>query len=46
MFIVDTHEDLGQIGVALQEHGYAPADVDGVLCQNWLRVLQQGLIDA
>jgi membrane dipeptidase len=38
--------DLGKIGVALNEHGYSPDDVDGILGGNWLRLLDTWLPEA
>lgn len=35
--------DLGKIGDALAEHGYAPSDVEAVLGGNWIRMLQTSL---
>ncbi len=39
----DTVADLWQIGGALAEHGYAPADVEAVLSGNFLRVFRGAL---
>ncbi len=40
---LDTVADLGKIGDLLRERGFAPADVQGVLADNWLGVLRRGL---
>jgi membrane dipeptidase len=40
---IDTLADLGIIGTALAARGYAPAEVRGVLCGNFLRVLRAAL---
>jgi membrane dipeptidase len=40
---IDTVADLQKIGEALRAHGYAEADVAGVLGGNWLAVLRRGL---
>lgn len=40
---VESVADLGKIGVALNEHGYSPEDVDGILGGNWLRLLDAWL---
>jgi len=37
--------DLYQIGDLLRERGYAAADIQAILRQNWLRVIRQVLID-
>ncbi|MGA9191875.1 MAG: membrane dipeptidase [Anaerolineales bacterium] len=38
--------DLGKIGDALAEHGYAPSDVEAVMGGNWIRMLQTSLPDS
>lgn len=40
---IDTVADLGLIGGALKERGYADADIEKIMSGNWLRVLRQGL---
>ncbi len=40
---LDSVADLGKLGTALEAHGYSPADVEGILGQNWLRLLHRGL---
>jgi membrane dipeptidase len=40
---LDSVADLGKIGPALAAHGYSAADVEGILGQNWLRLLRRGL---
>jgi membrane dipeptidase len=40
---LDSVADLGEIGAALERHGYAAADIAGILGENWLRVLRGAL---
>lgn len=40
---IDTVDDLAQIGQALAERGFAPAQVEAVLGWNWLNLLRRGL---
>jgi len=40
---IDTVADLQKLGGVLRERGYAEGDVAGILGQNWVRVLRQGL---
>jgi membrane dipeptidase len=35
--------DLGKIGEALAQRGYAPADIEGIMGGNWLKLLQRTL---
>ncbi len=38
---LDTIADLGKIGTALLDYGYASPDVEAILSGNWLRLLKQ-----
>ncbi len=40
---LDTIADLHKIGDGLRERGFAPADVQAVLADNWLALLRRGL---
>jgi len=40
---IDTVADLQKLADVLREQGYAEGDVAGILGQNWVRVLRQGL---
>jgi membrane dipeptidase len=40
---IRTSADLPRVGDALAEAGYAAADVDGILCGNWLRYFRENL---
>jgi membrane dipeptidase len=40
---LDTVADWVQIGAALRAHGFSAGDADGVLGDNWLRLLQRAL---
>jgi membrane dipeptidase len=40
---IDTVADLQKLAGVLRERGYAEGDVAGILGQNWVRVLRQGL---
>jgi membrane dipeptidase len=40
---LDSVADMARIAEALSAHGYADADVAGIMGGNWLRVLEQGL---
>jgi membrane dipeptidase len=40
---IDTVADLGLIGKALKERGYAEAEVEKVMSGNWLNMLRRGL---
>jgi membrane dipeptidase len=40
---IDTVADLQKLDGALRAHGYAPADVEAILGQNWINLLRRGL---
>jgi membrane dipeptidase len=40
---IDTVADLQKLAAVLQGRGYSDGDVAGILAQNWVRVLRQGL---
>jgi membrane dipeptidase len=40
---LDSVADLGKIAGALAAHGYADADINGIMGENWLRLLQRSL---
>ena len=40
---LDSVADLPQLAVVLKDAGYGPADVDGVMGGNWVRVLKESL---
>jgi membrane dipeptidase len=40
---IDTVADLGLVGSALRERGYAAEDVEKIMSGNWRRILRQGL---
>ena len=40
---IDTVADLGLVGAAMDEMGYADTDIGAILSGNWLRALRAGL---
>jgi len=40
---IDTAADLGLIGGALKERGYAESDIEKIMGGNWIRILRQSL---
>jgi membrane dipeptidase len=42
---LDSVADLGKIASSLSAHGYAAADVEGIMGGNWLRLLRRSLPD-
>jgi membrane dipeptidase len=40
---LDSVADLGKLADALAAHGYADADINGIMGENWLRLLRRSL---
>ncbi len=40
---LDSVADLGKLAPVLEAHGYAPADIEGILGGNWLNLLRRAL---